>query len=133
MQSMEGCFMISYRNDLKLKASFLRRHPTLGERMLWKRLRKKQTGYDFHRQKPLLNYIVDFYCHSLGLIIELDGISHTSKGDYDLFRQDNLESIGLSILRFTEKEVIQDIKVVCLRIDWCIEVFEYNKKHPVTS
>ena len=68
-------------------------------------------GYDFHRQKPLLNYIADFYCYELGLIIEIDGVYHThdEQSVLDLLREKDLEEYGLTILRFTEQEVRKDM------------------------
>jgi very-short-patch-repair endonuclease len=64
--------IIPYNPQLKELARRLRNDGTLGEALLWKELNNKQLyGYDFHRQKPLLNYIVDFYCHELNLVIEL--------------------------------------------------------------
>ena len=60
-------------------------------------------GYDFHRQKPLLNYIVDFYCYELNLVIEIDGLHHNHEEKYkaDLLRDKELEKYDLIILRFT--------------------------------
>ena len=80
---------------------------TFGERALWQRLRSKQMlGYDFNRQKPILHYIVDFYCITLMLAIEIDGSSHDeNKYEYDLQRQKEIESLGIKFLRFTEYEV----------------------------
>jgi len=73
-------------------------------------LKKKQLlGYDFHRQKPLDKYIVDFYCQKLKLIIEIDGVSHNDKSEYDQKRQKELENHGFKILRFTEHEVQKKI------------------------
>ena len=69
--------IIPYNPNLKLLAKDLRNNSTFGEVILWKKLKGKQFfGYDFHRQKPLLDYIVDFYCAELNLIIEIDGNYH---------------------------------------------------------
>ena len=71
--------IIPYKPALKEIARGLRNHSTLGEVLLWKKLRNKQMlGYDFHRQKPLDQFIVDFYCHELNLAIEIDG-AHTNR------------------------------------------------------
>lgn len=104
--------LIPYNPYLKEFARQLRTGSTLGEIKLWKELNnKKMHGHDFHRQKPLLNYIVDFYCHELGLVIEIDGQYHTYEEQYklDLLREKELEYYSLTILRFTEKEVIKDM------------------------
>jgi len=79
---------------------------------------KKMLGYDFHRQKPLDNYIVDFSCNELYLVIEIDGSRHSEeKFEYDEQRQKKLESFGLTFLRFEDRtirnhldEVIEYIK-----------------------
>jgi len=69
--------IIPYNPKLKEFARKLRNNSTKSEIRLWQQLKRKQFfGYDFHRQKPLLNYIVDFYCYELNLVIELDGYSH---------------------------------------------------------
>ena len=69
--------IIPYHPKLKQLARKLRNDSTLGEVLLWKELCNKQMyGYDFHRQKPLLNYIVDFYCYELSLVVEVDGRYH---------------------------------------------------------
>jgi len=66
--------IIPYQPYLKELARKLRNDSTLGEALLWNELKNKQMyGYDFHRQKPLLNYIADFYCNELNLVIEIDG------------------------------------------------------------
>jgi very-short-patch-repair endonuclease len=106
------CKIIPYNIKLKEYARGLRNDSTLGEILLWKQLNNKQMhGYDFHRQKTLLNYIADFYCYELGLIIEVDGSYHThdEQSVLDVLREKDLEEYGLTILRFTEKEVRSDM------------------------
>jgi very-short-patch-repair endonuclease len=100
---------IPYNQNLKEFSKKLRKDSTLSELLLWKYLRAKQTGYTFNRQKPLLNYIVDFYCKPLSLVIEIDGDSHKNKYELDLKRQTELEAYGLVFLRFDDKEVKKDI------------------------
>ena len=69
--------IIPYQPYLKEYARKLRTKSTKSEIVLWKCLKGKQMrGYDFHRQKPLLDYIADFFCHELLLVIEVDGASH---------------------------------------------------------
>jgi very-short-patch-repair endonuclease len=65
----------------------LRKNGTLSEVLLWKKIKGKALGVEFHRQVPLLEHIVDFYCHELGLAIEIDGASHVYKYFYDVRRQ----------------------------------------------
>jgi very-short-patch-repair endonuclease len=104
--------IIPYNSYLKDLAKKLRNDSTLGEILLWKELNNKQMhGYDFHRQKPLLNYIVDFYCYELNLVIEVDGQyhNHEEQDRADLLRDKELEKYDLTILRFTEQEVRKDM------------------------
>ncbi len=79
---------------------------TLGEVFFWKAVNKKPFhGYDFHRQKPIDRYIVDFFCEELMLAIEIDGITHDFKFDEDKERQKRLEAMGVRVLRFTERSI----------------------------
>lgn len=104
---------IYYNPYLKEKARELRNNSTPGEILLWKKLRSKQFyGYDFHRQKPILNYIVDFYCYPLKLIVEIDGYSHQFKLEKDKQRDLELSGLGFRVLRFSEHEVKNKIDEV---------------------
>ena len=119
--------VIPYTPKLTQLARLLRKNSTLSEILLWKHLRVKQMkGYDFHRQKPLDNYIVDFFCNELMLAIEIDGSSHELEGAYerDQERQQKLESLGISFLRFDDRMVKQDMKGVLLAIELWIEAYE---------
>lgn len=86
-------------------------------------------GYQFMRQKPINNYIVDFYCSKLQLVIEVDGETHLydEAREKDERRQDKLESLGLQFLRFDDLEVKQNIEAVVLRIEEWIEEFERKR------
>ena len=83
-------------------------------------------GYKFNRQKPLLNYIVDFYCKPLNLVIEVDGVSHDNEVsvEKDLVRQRKLEELGLSFLRFDDLDVKKNIVSVLRTIEGHIDEFE---------
>ena len=109
-----------YKPHLKALSRNLRKNSTLGEIFLWQKLKGKQLlGYKFIRQIPIINYIVDFFCAELQLIIEIDGFSHDVQLDYDERRQQQLEQAGFTVLRFQEREVRQDIDNVIQRIvDW---------------
>ncbi len=99
---------------MKKLARSLRQNMTFAEVLLWQRIRKKQLEVQFHRQVPMLNYIVDFYCHEIKLVIEVDGGVHdhpeVSIGDWK--RQNQIESYGVHVLRFENKEIKQDIESV---------------------
>ena len=114
--------IIPYNPILKERARELRKNMTPGEVILWKHLKGKQMcGYDFDRQRPIDQFIVDFYCKKLMLAIEIDGSSHDSPEaqEKDVERQGRLESLGVRFLRFREEEVCDEVEGV-LRVieDW---------------
>ena len=96
--------IIFYNPNLKEKARRLRIKCTPSETLLWSRIRRRSLGYEFHRQVPIDEYIVDFYCHELRLAIEVDGSSHDNKQEYDLLRQRKLERLGVRFLRFDDRD-----------------------------
>lgn len=105
-------------------ASKLRKDMTLSEVLLWNELKqKKMLGFDFDRQKPLDNYIVDFFCKDLLLVIEIDGDSHDHEDAFkaDLARQQKLETYGVQFLRFDDMEVKKDMNNVLRTIEIWIE------------
>ena len=108
---------LDYRRRLKRSARSLRSDPTPAERKLWFEF-LRDLPLRFSRQKPLGNYIADFYCASRLLIIEVDGDSHfTDRGEaYDGRRSSALERQGLCIIRFTNLEVMEQFEAVCQRI-----------------
>ena len=98
--------IIPYNPKLKEFARKLRNDSTFTEILLWNYLKKKQMrGYDFDRQKPIDNYIVDFYCKALRLAIEIDGESHYGKEDRDAKRDKKLNKFGITVLRFDDLDV----------------------------
>ncbi|NOQ68024.1 DUF559 domain-containing protein [Patescibacteria group bacterium] len=114
--------IIPYNSKLKQIARNLRNNSTLSEVLLWQHLRgKKMKGYDFHRQKPIGNYIVDFFCNDLMLAIEIDGISHDDKINKDVKRQKQIESFGISFLRFNDIDVKKNIEGVVVAIEGWID------------
>ena len=122
---------IYYNPKLKALSRELRKKGTLSEVLLWNTLKgKKIKGYQFIRQKPIGDYIVDFFCSKLKLVIEIDGISHNDKSESDQIRQQKLESLGLSILRFYEWDVKKDIHAVVQVIENWIEEFERKNTTP---
>ena len=96
---------LKYNPKLKQKAKELRNNSTLSEVLFWLQIKNKKLGYDFHRQKPIDNYIVDFFCPKLMLAIEIDGASHNDKVEYDKTRQERLESLGVRFIRFRDEDV----------------------------
>ncbi|MEQ9308687.1 MAG: endonuclease domain-containing protein [Balneolaceae bacterium] len=111
-----------YNKKLKKLASKNRKKATKAEACLWKfALSRKQVGFTFKRQRPVLKYIADFMCQELKLIIEVDGSSHDSMEVRlnDLMRQKELEKFGFTILRFTNEQVLEnmdDVRRIILQV-----------------
>jgi len=105
---------IPYNQKLTELARENRKNPTKAEQKIWNEvLRNKNfSNYKFHRQKPLDNFIADFYCFKLRLIIEIDGDSHADKREYDEIRTEILNQYGLTVLRYTNDEVLNNIEGV---------------------
>jgi very-short-patch-repair endonuclease len=117
--------IIPYDPVLKEKARKLRNNSTFSEILLWNYLKRKQLkGYDFHRQKPIDKYIVDFFCNELYLAIEIDGESHYGNESRDERRQKKLEKLGVQFLRFDDLEVVHNLDGVLKRIERWIDEFE---------
>jgi very-short-patch-repair endonuclease len=113
---------IHYNKKLSERAKTLRKNSTLSEIILWKQLKsKKMAGLDFHRQKPIDEYIVDFFCPKLRLIIEIDGSSHDNKCVEDEKRANRLKFLGFTMLRYSDKSVKRDLENVILSIRTHIE------------
>ena len=113
-----------YNAQLKSLAKQIRNNSTFAEILLWNELKNKQImGYDFHRQKPILNYIVDFFCIELNLAIEVDGITHDTEQQFenDNIRQKEIEQLGISFLRFEDDEIKTQIEAVVNEIKNYIE------------
>ncbi len=120
-----------YNPILKEFARELRNNSTETEIYLWLKLKGKQMyGYDFHRQKPIDNFIVDFFCNRLMLAIEVDGYSHEFLEVYnkDVIKEKRLNELGIHVLRFSDNQVLKDMENVLLAIEYFI--FEYEKTHP---
>ena len=103
--------MKPYNQSLKPFSRNLRNNLTDAEQLLWQRLRRKQIhGIQFNRQKPLLNYIVDFYSAKASLVIELDGSQHLEPENQrkDAARDKALADQGLHVLRFDDRQVLTE-------------------------
>ena len=119
--------IILYNPKLKEIARKLRQNMTFSEVKLWNELKNGQLlGYDFDRQRPIGNYIVDFFCKDLQLAIEVDGITHLDERviEKDEIRQEELESMGIWFLRFDALLVVDKVEVVVREIREWIEAYE---------
>jgi very-short-patch-repair endonuclease len=99
------------------RAKQLRSNMTPEEQVLWQHLRANRLdGWHFRRQQIIDGFIVDFYCHKVGLVIELDGPIHANQVEHDVERDNALSSRGLQVVRVKNKQIVQDIESVLARI-----------------
>jgi very-short-patch-repair endonuclease len=109
-RASKNYFALPFNPALKERAKALRKAGNLPEVLLWQQLKKPPFEHlDFDRQKIIGNYIVDFYCTNLNIVIEIDGESHNSKIEYDFEREQYLKSLGLEVIKITAKEVLQEM------------------------
>ncbi|RNL51246.1 endonuclease domain-containing protein [Pedobacter jejuensis] len=125
-----------YNTNLKKFANSNRKDMTKAEACLWKYVLsgKQMMGYQFRRQRPILNFIVDFMCKELMLIIEVDGLTHhwEDVAKKDITRDKLLIDIGFTVLRFNDDEILKDIVNVNRAICFYVEGFNNNKNnHPL--
>src|SRR6185312_6039885 len=99
-------------------AKKLRNEPTASEIIFWSLLKQHFPGYRFKRQHPISQYIADFYCHKLKLVIEIDGAYHLSDESKinDKIRDEFMQSLGLEIIRFTKQEICEKGENVIMRL-----------------
>jgi very-short-patch-repair endonuclease len=125
--------IIPYKPELTEIARLFRNNPTKSEALLWQNLKgRKMCGYDFHRQKPIGSYIVDFYCNDLRLAIEVDGSIHEEEEIIfkDMVRQDNLEDYGIRMLRLKNSEIETDIGQALRKIESVIRQIKNTPPAP---
>ena len=121
-----------YNKKLKPFAREHRNHSTKAEVRLWCELfrNKQMMGYQFLRQRSIDNYIVDFFCKELKLVIETDGISHTWEGaeEKDEKKTKDLEALGYKVLRFDDDDVMKNIDFVKTTIEEWIKEYTSSIK-----
>lgn len=126
--------IIPYNPKLKELAKRLRQNMTFSEVKLWNELKNGQLmEYDFDRQRPIGNYIVDFFCKDLQLAIEVDGITHLDEKVIakDFVRQEDIQSYSVHFLRFDALLVVNKVEAAVREIrNWIIE---YEEKHGVNE
>jgi very-short-patch-repair endonuclease len=109
-----GLDFVPYNKKLTTLARENRKNPTAAESKLWTQLlcMKNFSGYKFSRQKPIANYIADFYCAELHLVIEIDGDSHVESLAYDAERTKALGALGIMVIRYTNEEILKNLSGV---------------------
>lgn len=118
---------IPYNPKLREFARFLRNNSTFPEILLWKEIKNKSLGVKFKRQVPILEYIVDFYCQELKLVIEIDGHIHDFRYVEDKNRQNQMEKYGLTFIRFSNEEIKTNMFSVVLSLESKIEELKREK------
>ena len=98
------------------RAKELRREMTPAEKLLWQQIRANKLGVRFRRQQVIQGFIVDFYCHQAGLVVEVDGDIHDLQKGEDERREKVLSEMGLRIVRFGNDEVVRDVSTVVGKI-----------------
>jgi very-short-patch-repair endonuclease len=98
------------------RAKELRREMTLAEKLLWQEVRAKKLGVRFRRQQVIQGFIVDFYCHKAGLVVEVDGDIHDLQQEEDARREKVLGEMGLRMVRFRNDAVVKSLSTVVGRI-----------------
>ena len=101
------------------RAKELRREMTPAEKLLWQEIRANKLGVRFRRQQVIQGFIVDFYCHKAGLVIEVDGDIHDLQKEEDERREKVLSVMGLRIVRFRNDEVVKSLFSVVGKIKFC--------------
>ena len=121
---------LPYNPRLKEFSRNMRNYGEKAEAMLWKCLKSKQLGFTFNRQKPILNYIADFYCKELNLVVEIDGASHFSAEAFqkDKERDRQMRTLGLEIVRVLDSDVRKDPNRVALFIEKQCKLIQEREK-----
>ncbi|MFB2917553.1 MULTISPECIES: endonuclease domain-containing protein [Aerosakkonema] len=124
-------FHLPYNPQLVARAKELRKNPTPAEKKLWQNY-LRNFKFRILRQRPIDNFIVDFYCAALRLVIEVDGERHfTDEGqDYDRERTQILQGYGLKVVRFTNDEVWNNFEGVCRQIESFISLGDVKDDPP---
>ncbi len=107
-------------DNIKSLSRHMRKNPTSAEDILWQLIRKKQMlGFRFRRQYAIDRFIVDFYCPSAKLVIEVDGEVHDlpERAAYDAERRHYLESLGITVLRFSNEQIIGSRNEVLMKLN----------------
>jgi very-short-patch-repair endonuclease len=107
------------------RAKELRRDMTPAEKILWNELRANKLGVRFRRQQVIQGFIVDFYCHKMGLVVEVDGDIHDLQQEEDERRERALSELGLKLVRFKNNEVVRNVSTVVGKIREAFSMIYY--------
>jgi very-short-patch-repair endonuclease len=116
-KSIDTSMFYNASPEIFKRAKELRKNMTEAEDLLWKKLRNNKLGVRFRAQHPIDRFIADFYCHSAKLVIELDGEIHSQQKEYDINREAELEKYDITVIRFRNKEVFDNLDKVIQEIE----------------
>ncbi len=121
--------IIPYKPELRANAKKLRKNSTLGEILLWEQIRKRKLGFQFHRQVPVHNYVIDFYCDELNIAIEVDGNSHNNpdQKEKDYIRDYTLNQLGITVIRIDDLDVKKNLNSVTRFLEYRIDQIRNGK------
>jgi len=123
-----------YNKNLKENARQLRNNSTKAEIILWNKLLKKRQlrGYQFLRQRPIHNFIVDFFSKDLKLVIEVDGEIHRFQKQKDRKRAEQIKNLGYTVIRFSNEDVLYGFINVMRTLENFVDEFEKNSDRKIT-
>jgi len=122
MNELDKTMYFGAKPDILDKAKVLRKNMTDAEKVLWEKLKNKQVlKLRFRRQHPIDIFIADFYCHTVRLLIELDGKIHKTQKEYDEGRTAEMEQFDIQVIRFRNEEIENDIENVIKKIESTIK------------
>jgi very-short-patch-repair endonuclease len=122
MEELDKTMYFNARPSTMEAARLLRKQTAHIEEILWEKLKGKQIlGLRFRRQHPIDLFIVDFYCHKVRLVVEIDGEIHNYQREYDIGRTAELEKFDIKVIRFSNVEVILDIEKVISKIKMTVK------------
>ena len=113
--------MHKYNHKLNNFARANRHAGNLSEALLWNELKHSKLGYRFTKQKPIGNYIADFYCPEKNLVIEIDGWTHDNKYEYDKSRDEFMKTQGIYVLRIADIDVKRDMNGILYLIQYVLK------------
>jgi very-short-patch-repair endonuclease len=134
-QLMKKSLVYGSRSPQKIhRAKELRKEQTPSEKYLWNNIRANRLdGFHFRRQHVIDEFIVDFYCHQVRLVVEIDGPIHEFQQEYDCERAHILRQHGLHLIRFTDVEVMEDLEGVLGKLRTvCHKLMEEKSLPPST-
>ena len=117
--------ILPYSPDARKLATQLRQRMTPAEKVFWSATKKSKLGIVMRRQVPILDYVVDFYVKEIGLVIEIDGSSHHNRFLEDSQRQHRIEKLGVRFIRFTNKEVTENLSSVLKNLTSVIKTMKH--------